>query len=162
MIGPHSMRIRRDTVPPISLVESIASSAVKTSWDLSTPLIIVVSETGASARLVAKYRPHVSHLRLQRVCAAMFTYIVANRPLAQVPILVITRSRKTAHQVILSRSTIPCLTSAWHGTEEVAEAAIQHAKAAGLVHVGDLIPVVFGRVGAFRRILSARFVHHIR
>lgn len=63
------------------------------------------------------------------------------------PILVITRSRKTAHQVIMSRSTIPCLTSEWHGTEEVAEAAIQHAKAAGLVRVGDLIPVVFGRVG---------------
>jgi len=41
----------------MSVSESIASSAVKTSIDISASLIIVCSEGGNSARLIAKYRP---------------------------------------------------------------------------------------------------------
>jgi len=38
--------------------EAIASSAVKTSIDLQVPLVVVLSSTGLTARLVAKYRPN--------------------------------------------------------------------------------------------------------
>ena len=38
-------------------VESVTSSAVKTAYDVDAKLIIVLSESGNSARLVAKYHP---------------------------------------------------------------------------------------------------------
>merc|ERR1712206_56852 len=37
--------------------ESLASSAVKTAIDINAKLILVLSETGTSARSVAKFRP---------------------------------------------------------------------------------------------------------
>ena len=41
----------------MSISEAVASSAVKTAVDLGAKCLIVCSETGNSARLVAKYRP---------------------------------------------------------------------------------------------------------
>ena len=40
----------------LPMQEAVASSAVKTAMDIDAPCIIVCSETGNSARLVAKYR----------------------------------------------------------------------------------------------------------
>ena len=39
--------------------ESVASSAVKTAIDLKASMVIVLTETGTTARMLAKYRPHV-------------------------------------------------------------------------------------------------------
>jgi pyruvate kinase len=41
----------------ITAAESLASSAVKTAIDIRASLIVVLSETGNTARLVSKYRP---------------------------------------------------------------------------------------------------------
>ena len=49
--------IRRQVRLPISHSEAIASSAVKTSWDVHAALIIVLSQTGNTALKIAKYRP---------------------------------------------------------------------------------------------------------
>jgi pyruvate kinase len=52
--------IRRSNVLKYHLMtssESLASSAVKTAIDINAKLIVVLSETGNTARLVAKYRP---------------------------------------------------------------------------------------------------------
>ena len=45
-----------DTMEP---AESVASSAVKTAIDLDATMVIVLTETGNTARLLAKYRPDV-------------------------------------------------------------------------------------------------------
>lgn len=37
--------------------ESVASSAVKTAIDLKASMVVVLTETGTTARLLAKYRP---------------------------------------------------------------------------------------------------------
>ena len=37
--------------------ESVASSAVKTAFDVKAKFIVVLTETGNTARLIAKYRP---------------------------------------------------------------------------------------------------------
>lgn len=37
--------------------ESVASSAVKTAIDLDAAMVVVLTETGTTARLLAKYRP---------------------------------------------------------------------------------------------------------
>lgn len=41
----------------ITTTESLASSAVKTAIDVQAKLLVVLSETGNTARLLAKYRP---------------------------------------------------------------------------------------------------------
>lgn len=43
----------------LSVAEVVASSAVKTALDLGAALIIVCTETGNTARLIAKYTPNV-------------------------------------------------------------------------------------------------------
>jgi pyruvate kinase len=116
----YFMKLRSGLVPPIPLPESIASTAVKTAWDLNAPLIVVVTETGSTARLVSKYRPH---------CA----------------ILTITDKPKTANVSILSRGTVPYLVEQMLNTEELTRKAIAVAQDAGLCKAGQMIPVVFGR-----------------
>ena len=47
----------------LTIAEATASSAVKTAIDTNAALLIVITETGNSARLVAKYRPAVRRRR---------------------------------------------------------------------------------------------------
>ncbi len=42
---------------PFTAMESLASSAVKTAIDIDAKIIVVLSETGNTARIVAKFRP---------------------------------------------------------------------------------------------------------
>ncbi|KAG2903261.1 hypothetical protein PC114_g12359 [Phytophthora cactorum] len=39
--------------------EAVASSAVKTAIDINAKMLVVLTETGNTARLVAKYRPEM-------------------------------------------------------------------------------------------------------
>jgi len=116
----YFMQLRANCVPPVPLPESLASTAVKSAWDLNAPLIVVVTETGSTARLVSKYRPHCS-------------------------ILTITNKPKTANISILSRGTVPYLVGRMHDTNEITTSAIMLARKAGMCQPGDSIPVVFGR-----------------
>lgn len=43
-------------VSSVSVVEAIASSSVRATFELKAAVIIVLTETGTTARLVAKYR----------------------------------------------------------------------------------------------------------
>ncbi len=47
---------------PMSPLESLASSAVRTAHKVHASLIVVLTRGGSTARLVAKYRPLVSPL----------------------------------------------------------------------------------------------------
>jgi len=47
--------LKRDT--RMSTIEAFASSAAKTSFDAGAPLIVCLTESGATVRYVAKYRP---------------------------------------------------------------------------------------------------------
>lgn len=49
--------IKKYTGSPINTHESVCSAAVKTASDIHASLIIVITENGLTARLVAKYRP---------------------------------------------------------------------------------------------------------
>merc|ERR1719472_567975 len=51
--------IKMFTPAPVSTSEALAASAVSTVQDLNVDLIIVLTDTGLLARLVAKYRPSV-------------------------------------------------------------------------------------------------------
>lgn len=104
----------------LSPSESIASSAVKTSRDVDAKLIIVLTETGNTARLIAKYRPSR-------------------------PILALTSHEDIARQMNgYMKNTKAKLLSTMGGTEQIITDAIKYAVDSGYAVTGDSIVVVHG------------------
>merc|ERR1712186_174873 len=101
-------------------VESVCSSAVKCTVDSNCPLIVALTETGSTARLIAKYRP-------------------------KAPILAITASETTVRQLLAVRGVIPMLTASFVGTDSVIEKALKFAVAGGMVKSGDMVVAVHGQ-----------------
>jgi len=101
-------------------VESVTSSAVKTAYDVDAKLIIVLSESGNSARLVAKYHP------------------------AQ-PILVLTPFTEVARQCQgYIRNCRTSLVSSMVGTDSILFSALDSWKRLGLCSSGDRVVCVHG------------------
>lgn len=42
---------------PLSVEESVCATAVKTAYEIDAKIIIIITETGALARMIAKYKP---------------------------------------------------------------------------------------------------------
>lgn len=109
---------------PVPPGESLASSAVKTARDIHAKLIIVLTETGTTARYIAKYRPSM-------------------------PILAVTNHQQVARQIAgYLKGTIPTVIEAKETSEELILNSIEVALAQGLVEVGDSVVVVHGSKGA--------------
>jgi len=109
--------------PLTTITDSVASSAVKTSWDLNASLIIALTESGSTSRLVSKYRPHVA-------------------------ILCVTPHPKTARQALVSKGIIPFIAEKFNvpNNEKQIQVAIEWAKERGLVLEGEIIVIVAGVV----------------
>jgi len=103
----------------VSSVEAVCSSAVKATVDAECTLIVALTETGQTARLMAKYRP---------AC----------------PILAITASATTVRQLGVVRGIVPMLTASFVGTDSVITKAIKHAVTHGMVKSGDQVIAVHG------------------
>jgi pyruvate kinase len=71
----------------ISIAEVVASYAVRVANDLEADLILTISETGRTTRLICKYRPRV-------------------------PVVCITNSAATANYLVFVRAAIPLVSSA--------------------------------------------------
>jgi len=108
---------------PTTISESIASSAVKTSWDLNASLILALTESGLTPRLLSKYSPHVA-------------------------ILCVTPHPKTARQALISKAVIPLLVEKFQApdNEQQINFALEWAKERSLVKVGEIVIVVAGVV----------------
>jgi pyruvate kinase len=103
----------------VSVPESVASSAVKSAWDLNAPVLICLSDSGNTLRFVSKYRPHST-------------------------ILCITSCPRTARQVLLSRSAIPLLVKSMNATDSLIAYGIEYAKEHKLAKAGDFIVTTSG------------------
>jgi pyruvate kinase len=103
----------------VTSVEAVCSSAVKSTVDAECVLIVALTETGHTARLIAKYRPAV-------------------------PILAISASATTVRQLGVVRGVVPMLTASFVGTDSVITKAIAHAAANGMVKSGDQVVAVHG------------------
>jgi len=100
--------------------EAIASSAVKTSIDMGAKLIVVLTETGRTPRLVAKYRPSV-------------------------PILVLTAHGSIARQCQgLLRGVEAQVLGSMIGTNSILFRAAEIGKQMGWVKAGDRLVAVHG------------------
>ncbi|CAM6119338.1 unnamed protein product [Calypogeia fissa] len=126
---------------PMTPLESLASSAVRTSNKVRATLIIVLTRGGSTAKLVAKYRPSV--------------------PILSVAVPVMTTDSLTwelsdespARHSLVCRGLIPLLAEGAakatdsDTTDEILNAAISYALKAGLCQHGDAI-VALHRIGA--------------
>jgi pyruvate kinase len=74
--------------------EAVSSSVVKTALDINAAVLTVLSHTGATARAVAKYKPHR-------------------------PVICITPSDQTARQLCLSRGVYPRTVGSMIGSDQI-------------------------------------------
>ncbi|XP_024367985.1 pyruvate kinase, cytosolic isozyme [Physcomitrium patens] len=125
---------------PMSPLESLASSAVRTANKVCASLIIVLTRGGTTARLVAKYRP----------CVPILSVAV---PVMTTDSLTWTCSEESpAHHSLVVRGLIPLLAEGSarstdsESTEVILNAAIKYALRRRLCLVGDSI-VALHRIG---------------
>lgn len=105
----------------MTVSETIASSAVKTANDVNARLICVLTETGNTARLVAKYRPAP-------------------------PIYAITQNKETARQLMASRGVFAVTVGSVIGTDRIIQKTILEQKERKALRTGDLVVVTSGHV----------------
>eukprot|EP00644_Phytophthora_capsici_P015823 jgi/Phyca11/131280/e_gw1.103.116.1 len=105
----------------VSMYESVASSAVEISLDMDVKLIISITDTGTSTKLLAKYRPKAN-------------------------ILAVTSSALTARQLsgVLCRGVTSMLVDSMVGVEDLTLGAIAYAKDQGLIKSGEIVILVHG------------------
>lgn len=106
----------------MSRPEAIASSAVKIDINLHASLIVVLTESGASARFVAKYRPSI-------------------------PVLAITTNETVFRQCLVSRAVWPMLASVRKSDDELISDAVANALSNKWVAKDDWVVVVSGMQG---------------
>ncbi|EQC31720.1 pyruvate kinase [Saprolegnia diclina VS20] len=113
-----------ETNGKMSTQEAIASSAVKTAIDMGAKMIVVLTETGTTARLIAKYRP---------AC----------------PILVLTALGETARQCegFLKGSYCRVMGS-MIGTDSILYRATDLGKQFGWIQKGDAVVAIHGMMEA--------------
>jgi len=100
-------------------VEALCAAAVKAAIDAKATLIVALTETGSTARMLAKYRP-------------------------EAPILAITASESTARQMLLLRGVVSMPTASFVGTDSVIQKALAEAKKRGIAKTGDVAVCVHG------------------
>jgi pyruvate kinase len=110
---------REGVEPPISQGESIASSTVKTAWDIQARLILGLTESGRTSHLISKYRPNC-------------------------PVLCVATSEQVARQCLLFRSLFPFLLPHAEHNQLKIEHAIEFAKRENFITKGDLVVVTSG------------------
>jgi len=126
----------------LDVLESLASSAVRTSEKIGSPVIVVLAATGITARLIAKYRPSVP-------------VIVGVVPRGEARETIgFQEQQMSGHQVarqcLLTRGLIPVIVSPKDPTHEASVAAkaavseaILRAKQLGFCHEGDNIVTLY-------------------
>ncbi|GAB0497683.1 hypothetical protein MMPV_009020 [Pyropia vietnamensis] len=103
----------------VSVTETITSSAVKTAYDVGSRVILCLTETGNTARLVCKYRPSA-------------------------PVICVTSNEATARQMLIHRGAFPLCVGSMMATESLIARSLRRATSLGLCSKGDLVVVVSG------------------
>ncbi|XP_058730612.1 pyruvate kinase, cytosolic isozyme-like [Vicia villosa] len=138
--GDVFKRIMQHSPVPMSPLESLASSAVRTANSARAALILVLTRGGTTAKLVAKYRPGTPILSVvvPELTTDTFDWSCSDE--------------SPARHSLIFRGLIPILSAASarashaETTEDAIEFALQCAKTKGLCVNGDSV-VVLHRVG---------------
>ena len=104
----------------LSTAESIASSSVKTAVDVGAKCIVVYSESGSTARHVAKFRPGM-------------------------PVAVLTPSAQVARQCFGTlKGCYAYVVDSLEDTEKLNEEVMRECRVAGIAKAGDPVVIVCG------------------
>lgn len=111
--------VRASQTPPLSIGEVICQSAVNAAYEVGAQAIIVLTNSGTTARSIAKYRPNC-------------------------PVFCVTNNPSTARQMNISRACIPVLSEdASLGTHvQRIQIGVDYGKTAGALAPGDKIVAV--------------------
>lgn len=112
--------ISNHTEKPLSTVESICVSAVQSASDVHAGLIVVITENGHIARLMAKYKP-------------------------KQPILALCMSASVIRQLNCSRGVFTLKIPSYLGTDNLINNAIKYAMENEYINKGDKIVCVTGQ-----------------
>ncbi|EPE37820.1 pyruvate kinase I [Candidatus Photodesmus katoptron] len=107
----------------LRITEAVCKGAVETAEKLNSPLIIVATESGKSARSVRKYFP------------------TAN-------ILALTTNKKTAAQLVLTKGVKPVIIGSIKSTDDFYINGKKNALQSGLGSKGDIVVMVSGALVA--------------
>jgi pyruvate kinase len=99
--------------------DAVAQAAVELAGDLDAKAIVALTETGGTARRLSNHRPTV-------------------------PVIAATPRPETARSLALPWGVVPLLSPRRRTTGALAEAAIEAARAAGLVNEGDRVVLTAG------------------
>ncbi len=109
-----------ETRDSVNVSTAISHATVSAAMDLGATAIITVTKTGATARMISRYRP-------------------------ECPIISCTTSEVTMRQMALSWGVIPLMAEEMMtNTDDLIRHAVQKATAAGLVKNGDLAVITAG------------------
>ena len=112
-------RLNSDTFERNSKTEVMASAVKDATNSMNIKLVVTLTKTGHTARLISKYRPNAD-------------------------ILALTFDELTERGLMLNWGVIPMLTEAPSSTDDMFEIAERKAVEAGLVESGDDIVIVAG------------------
>jgi len=129
-------RLWAHVIPPISVSESVASSAVKSASDVRATLIIGLSATGNTVRLISKFRPPTI-------------------------ILCVTDNPLTAQRVLLHRGAKSLLIESMTDETKIKK-AIQYSKKRGFCQRGDAIVITSGVVPGVAGNTNVMKVHTVQ
>ncbi|MEW7872189.1 pyruvate kinase [Bacillus velezensis] len=112
---------RRDQVG-MTITDAIGQSVAHTAINLSAAAIVTPTESGHTARMIAKYRP-------------------------QAPIVAVTVNESVSRKLGLVFGVFPSSGQNANSTDEMLEDAVQKSLDSGIVKRGDLIVITAGSVG---------------
>ena len=112
---------RRDQVG-MTITDAIGQSVAHTAINLSAAAIVTPTESGHTARMIAKYRP-------------------------QAPIVAVTVNESVSRKLGLVFGVFPASGQNANSTDEMLEDAVQKSLDSGIVKRGDLIVITAGSVG---------------
>ena len=129
----------RDMSDLPNVTNAISHATVTTAHDLGAAAIITVTKSGATARMISKFRP---------AC----------------PIICCTTSEITQRQMNLSWGVIPIIAQDKDIMDDLFEHAVEISVAAGLVQSGDLVVITAGAplgISGTTNLLKVHLVGHI-
>jgi pyruvate kinase len=111
--------IKNSALQKTNITEVISQSVVDSSIQLNAKAIIIPTESGFTARMVAKYRPHA-------------------------PIIAITPNEKVLYNLCLLKGVIPVKGMPIKSTDEMFSSSIKHVLDKKMIQKGDLIVLTAG------------------
>lgn len=118
------------------LTQAISNATCEAAQTLGAAAIITVTQSGYSARMISKYKPHA-------------------------PIIALTGSEKVYHQLALVRGVYPLRAAMKITTDEIFNQAISETLASGIVSSGDLVVITGGMINDISGTTNVLKIHII-